>query len=215
MDRWTDRRMDGWSDTGKKQMGEGKEKERESRVSRGAAAVVSGERGVAKRQRDGGGRAQPPPLVAGKGGPQVADPPSLGEGGGVTAPHSATAPPAASNEGLRLPRAWPPPPTDEVKSAPSSARSRRRRPHAMPRGAGEQGAPRRPQGQPRGAQGTYPARCFLDLSEMPSRDMSLLNTMMPTSMFTLGESGAGVRAGHGALREPELAGAATHRGGFF
>lgn len=34
---------------------------------------------------------------------------------------------------------------------------------------------------------------------MPSRDMSLLNTMMPTSMFTLGESGAGVRAGHGAL----------------
>lgn len=85
----------------------------------------------------------------------------------------------------------------------------------MPRGAGEQGAPRRPQGQPRGAQGTYPARCFLDLSEMPSRDMSLLNTMMPTSMFTLGESGAGVTAGHGALREPELAGAATHRGGFF
>lgn len=50
---------------------------------------------------------------------------------------------------------------------------------------------------------------------MPSRDMSLLNTMMPTSMFTLGESGAGVRAGHGALREPGLAGPATHRGGFW
>lgn len=31
---------------------------------------------------------------------------------------------------------------------------------------------------------TYPARCFLDLSEMPSRDMSLLNTTIPISMFT-------------------------------
>lgn len=55
------------------------------------------------------------------------------------------------------------------------------------------------------AQGTYPARCFLDLSEMPSRDMSLLNTMMPTSMFTLGESGAGIRA-----RSPRRGRAGTH-----
>lgn len=55
------------------------------------------------------------------------------------------------------------------------------------------------------AQGTYPARCFLDLSEMPSRDMSLLNTMMPTNMFTLGESGAGVRA-----RSPRRGRAGTH-----
>lgn len=31
---------------------------------------------------------------------------------------------------------------------------------------------------------TYPARCFLDLSEMPSRDMSLLNTTIPISIFT-------------------------------
>lgn len=85
----------------------------------------------------------------------------------------------------------------------------------MPCGVAGQGAPRWPQGQPHWAQGTYPARCFLDLSEMPSRDMSLLNTMMPTSMFTLGESGAGVRAGHGALRKPWPAVAATHRGGFW
>lgn len=33
-------------------------------------------------------------------------------------------------------------------------------------------------------QATYPARCFLDLSEMPSRDMSLLNTTIPISIFT-------------------------------
>lgn len=31
---------------------------------------------------------------------------------------------------------------------------------------------------------TYPARCFLDLSEMPSRDISLLNTTIPISIFT-------------------------------
>lgn len=31
---------------------------------------------------------------------------------------------------------------------------------------------------------THPARCFLDLSEMPSRDMSLLNTTIPMSIFT-------------------------------
>lgn len=31
---------------------------------------------------------------------------------------------------------------------------------------------------------SYPARCFLDLSEMPSRDMSLLNTTIPMSIFT-------------------------------
>lgn len=32
----------------------------------------------------------------------------------------------------------------------------------------------------------YPALCFLDLSEMPSRAMSLLKTMIPMSMFTWG-----------------------------
>lgn len=31
---------------------------------------------------------------------------------------------------------------------------------------------------------TYPARCFFDLSEMPSRDISLLNTTIPMSIFT-------------------------------
>lgn len=36
--------------------------------------------------------------------------------------------------------------------------------------------------------GTYPARCFLDLSEIPSRDMSLLKTTIPMSMFTWRES---------------------------
>lgn len=30
----------------------------------------------------------------------------------------------------------------------------------------------------------YPALCFLDLSEMPSRAMSLLKTMIPMSIFT-------------------------------
>lgn len=35
----------------------------------------------------------------------------------------------------------------------------------------------------------YPALCFLDLSEMPSRAMSLLKTMIPMSMFTWGPSG--------------------------
>lgn len=112
----------------------------------------------------------------------------------------ATASPAAPKTGLRLPQAWPSPPTTTMTSAPSSACSRKRA-HAVARGVRGQGAPHQPRGQPRGAQGTYPARCFLDLSEMPSRDMSLLNTMMPTSIFTLGESGATVRARHRALRE--------------
>lgn len=64
-DRWADRQMDGWTDTGKKQMGEGEEKERESRVSRGRQQLLMSR--VAKRQRDGAGRAQPPPLAAGRG----------------------------------------------------------------------------------------------------------------------------------------------------
>lgn len=61
-----DRQMDGWTDTGKKQMGEGEEKEKESRVSRGRQQLLMTS-GVAKRQRDGAGRAQPPPLAAGRG----------------------------------------------------------------------------------------------------------------------------------------------------
>lgn len=32
----------------------------------------------------------------------------------------------------------------------------------------------------------YPALCFLDLSDTPSRAMSLLKTMIPMSMFTWG-----------------------------
>lgn len=36
----------------------------------------------------------------------------------------------------------------------------------------------------------YPALCFLDLSETPSRAMSLLKTMIPMSMFTWGPGGA-------------------------
>lgn len=34
---------------------------------------------------------------------------------------------------------------------------------------------------------TYPALCFLDLSEMPSLDMSLLKTTIPISMLTCGK----------------------------
>ena len=37
----------------------------------------------------------------------------------------------------------------------------------------------------------YPALCFLDLSEMPSRAMSLLKTMIPMSIFTWGPGGVG------------------------
>lgn len=37
----------------------------------------------------------------------------------------------------------------------------------------------------------YPALCFLDLSEMPSRAMSLLKTMIPMSIFTWGPRGVG------------------------
>lgn len=36
----------------------------------------------------------------------------------------------------------------------------------------------------------YPALCFLDLSDTPSRAMSLLKTMIPMSMFTWGPGGA-------------------------
>lgn len=34
---------------------------------------------------------------------------------------------------------------------------------------------------------TYPALCFLDLSEMPSLDMSLLKTTIPINMLTCGK----------------------------
>ena len=37
----------------------------------------------------------------------------------------------------------------------------------------------------------YPALCFLDLSEMPSRAMSLLKTMIPMSIFTWGPAKQG------------------------
>lgn len=44
----------------------------------------------------------------------------------------------------------------------------------------------------------YPALCFLDLSDTPSRAMSLLKTMIPMSMFTWGPgwSRAGGREDH-------------------
>lgn len=41
------------------------------------------------------------------------------------------------------------------------------------------------------SQPPYPALCFLDLSEMPSRAMSLLKTIIPMSIFTWGSSEGG------------------------
>lgn len=86
MDRWMDRRMD----TGKKQMGDGREKERESWVSRGQQQLLMIS-GVAKRQRDRGTGLSPL-----GGGLQHAAPPSPGS-------PPATAPPAASAKELWLP----------------------------------------------------------------------------------------------------------------
>jgi len=54
-------------------------------------------------------------------------------------------------------------------------------------------APHAEQGRSRLAQGhrSAPALCFLDLSEMPSRAMSLLKTMIPMSIFTRTMTAAG------------------------
>lgn len=110
----------------------------------------------------------------------------------MTAPSPCAAPKAPCK---RAAPASVPPPTGVTNSAPCSPRAHEPlQPPAPQQGRGLRAGP----AQSRQAQGTYPARCFLDLSEMPSRDMSLLKTMMPTSMFTLGgaEPGLGHHGPH-------------------
>lgn len=62
--------------------------------------------------------------------------------------------------------------------------------------------------------GTYPARCFLDLSEMPSRDMSLLKTTIPMSMFTWREAQRTIWSG-GRLKNGATLNFFYHRSHFF